>query len=116
YVGLPLSLEFSERGFAVVGFDVDASKVQSLARGESYIRHIPSERVASAVARGFAPTSSLPRLSECDAILLCLPTPLTEHRDPDLSYVEDTANALVPHLRRGQLIVLESTTYPGTTR
>jgi UDP-N-acetyl-D-glucosamine dehydrogenase len=116
YVGLPLSLEFCERGFSVVGFDVDPVKVQKLGASQSYIRHIPEQRVAAAVERGFVATSDISTLNRCDAILICLPTPLTEHRDPDLSYVENTALALVPHLRKGQLVVLESTTYPGTTR
>lgn len=116
YVGLPLSLEFCERGFKVVGFDVDPAKVEKLTAGRSYIRHIPSERVDAAVKGGFKATTLVSALSQCDAILLCLPTPLTEHRDPDLSYVENTCAAIAPHLRKGQLVVLESTTYPGTTR
>jgi UDP-N-acetyl-D-glucosamine dehydrogenase len=116
YVGLPLSLEFCQKGFPVVGFDVDTAKTELLCAGQSYIRHIPSERVSTAVGLGFTATSDVSKLSSCDAILLCLPTPLTKHRDPDLTYVEKTCEALIPQLRPGQLIVLESTTYPGTTR
>ena len=116
YVGLPLALVFEEAGFRVRGFDVDPAKVEALARGESYIRHIGSDRVRAAVGRGrFEVTTDFDRLAECDAILICVPTPLGEHREPDLSYVHDTARAIAARLRPGQLVVLESTTYPGTT-
>ncbi len=117
YVGLPLIDAFSLAGMSVLGFDIDTRKVEMLGRGESYISHIPSERVRLWSAKGkFSATSNLNRLSEPDAILICVPTPLTESRDPDLTYVENTANAIGQVIRRGQLIVLESTTYPGTTR
>ncbi|HVT02777.1 MAG TPA: nucleotide sugar dehydrogenase [Thermoanaerobaculia bacterium] len=117
YVGLPLVLLFEERGFPVIGFDVDSKKTESLAAGESYIRHIGPERVAKAFRDGTAEaTTDFSRLAECDAILICVPTPLGPHREPDLSYVQMTAEQVGDHLQRGQLVVLESTTYPGTTR
>ncbi len=116
YVGLPLGLVFREAGFRVVGFDVDPVKVQALLKGESYIRHIGPERVAEAVRSGkFTATSDFNRLVECDAILICVPTPLGKHREPDNSYIHRTCEEIAPRLRRGQLVVLESTTYPGTT-
>lgn len=116
YVGLPLALVFEEAGFPVVGFDVDPKKVESLARGESYIKHIGSDRVAASVGRGrFTATTDFDGLAACDAILICVPTPLGRHREPDLSYVHGTAREIATRLRRGQLVVLESTTYPGTT-
>ncbi len=117
YVGLPLALLFEEGGCRVLGFDLDAEKVASLAAGHSYIRHIGSSRIAGPVGRGtFLPTSDFDRLAECDAILICVPTPLGRHREPDLSFVRSTADEIARRLRPGQLIVLESTTYPGTTR
>ena len=117
YVGLPLVRTFVAAGFRVLGFDVDAAKVDQLRRGESYIGHIPGEWIAECLAAGrFEPTADMARLSEVDTILICVPTPLTESRDPDLSYVEQTARQIAAALRPGQLIVLESTTYPGTTR
>jgi len=117
YVGLPLVLLFEERGFPVIGFDVDSKKTDSLAAGESYIRHIGPERVARAFRGGKAEaTIDFSRLAECDAILICVPTPLGPHREPDLSYVRMTSEQVGDHLQQGQLIVLESTTYPGTTR
>lgn len=116
YVGLPLALRFVEAGFRVVGFDVDARKVEALTAGHSYIDYIGPERIAEAVRRGrLAATSDYSRAGEPDALLICVPTPLGEHHEPDLSYVVRTADALVPYLRAGQLISLESTTYPGTT-
>jgi UDP-N-acetyl-D-glucosamine dehydrogenase len=116
YVGLPLALVFCEAGFRVAGIDVDAAKVAALGRGDSYIRHIGPERVAAAVASGrYVPTTDFDRLAECDAILICVPTPLGPHREPDNSFIHATARQIVPRLRRGQLVVLESTTYPGTT-
>jgi UDP-N-acetyl-D-glucosamine dehydrogenase len=116
YVGLPLALTFIEKGFRVLGFDVDAEKVAALNRGECYIRHVDALRVkqARATAR-FEATADFTRLGEPDAILICVPTPLTAQKEPDLTYVRQTAEAIRPHLRRGQLVVLESTTYPGTT-
>ncbi len=117
YVGLPLVLLFSESGFRVIGFDVDDRKVDALHRGESYIRHIGPERVAAAFSGGRAEaTADYERLSECDAIVICVPTPLGHHREPDLKYVRMTAEAIAKRLRKGQLVILESTTYPGTTR
>ena len=116
YVGLPLTLVFHEKGFPVTGFDLDAEKARSLAAGRSYIRHISSERIAEANARGrFAATSNFRRIAECDAVLICVPTPLTPQREPDMTYVVATAREIAEHLREGQLVVLESTTYPGTT-
>ncbi|MBA2355135.1 MAG: nucleotide sugar dehydrogenase [Acidobacteria bacterium] len=116
YVGLPLGLVFEEAGFTVLGLDVDQAKIDALTRGESYIRHIGSERVRDAVARGrFRATTNFEQLSECDAVLVCVPTPLGEHREPDLSYIHKTTAVIAAHLRKGQLVVLESTTYPGTT-
>jgi len=117
YVGLPLALLFEERGFKVTGFDVDPEKPKALARGESYIRHIGKERVAQAFARGrIEATTAFDRLAKCDAVLVCVPTPLGRHREPDLSYVRRTGEEVASRLRPGQLVVLESTTYPGTTR
>jgi len=117
YVGLPLALLFEESGFAVTGFDVDPAKVAALGRGESYIRHIGRERVAKAFAgKRIVATSDFARLAECDAVLVCVPTPLGRHREPDLSYIRTTADEMARRVRPGQLVVLESTTYPGTTR
>ncbi|MFN7986150.1 MAG: nucleotide sugar dehydrogenase [Thermoanaerobaculia bacterium] len=117
YVGLPLALVFEGAGFPVLGFDVDPKKPEALHRGESYIRHIGPERVAAAFARGrITATTDFSRLAECDAILICVPTPLGKHREPDISYIRKTAEAIAAVARPGQLVVLESTTYPGTTR
>lgn len=116
YVGLPLALSFREGGFGVLGFDVDPAKIRSLEEGQSYLRHIPASRIEKSQEESrFVPTGDFERLSECDAILLCVPTPLNHSREPDLSYVVSTANELAKRLRPGQLVVLESTTYPGTT-
>jgi UDP-N-acetyl-D-glucosamine dehydrogenase len=115
YVGLPLSLLLSEAGFKVTGFDIDAKKVTDLEAGRSYIFRIPAEEIQSARKNGFSATHDFSGLSAMDAIILCVPTPLTEHREPDLSYVANTAKAAAPWLEEGQLVVLESTTYPGTT-
>lgn len=123
YVGLPLAATFAESGVSVIGFDIDRSKVEELRSGQSYIRHIPSERLRGVVidrlpglGEGkFYPTSDFALLRECDAILICVPTPLSPNRAPDLSFVERTAETIAEHLRPGQLVVLESTTYPGTT-
>jgi len=122
YVGLPLAATFAEGGFRVIGFDVDQEKISALLGGRSYIHHIPVERLKALVvdadrlcAGKIHPTIDYKLLADCDAILICVPTPLTENREPDLSYVVDTARAIATYLRRGQLIVLESTTYPGTT-
>ena len=116
YVGLPLSLVFCRQGFHVVGFDIDLVKVEKLNQGESYIRHIGSERVSEAVRSGrFEATTDFRRTSSCDALIVCVPTPLTPNRDPDLSFVVNTTRQIALHLRKGQLFCLESTTYPGTT-
>jgi UDP-N-acetyl-D-glucosamine dehydrogenase len=117
YVGLPLVLLFEEGGFPVLGFDVDANKTAALTRGESYIKHIGVERIKKAFSGNrVAATTDFDRLKECDAIVICVPTPLGAHREPDLKYVRMTAEVIAQNLRPGQLIVLESTTYPGTTR
>jgi UDP-N-acetyl-D-glucosamine dehydrogenase len=115
YVGLPLCLLFARNGFPTTGFDIDPAKVDKLAKGESYIRHIPASAIADQVKKGFRATTDFAVLREMDAILICVPTPLDQHREPDLSFVRHTTEAIAPHLRRGQLVVLESTTYPGTT-
>ena len=116
YVGLPLALVFREAGFPVTGFDLDPRKVQALGRGESYIKHIGPERVAAAVAGGmFTATTDFDQLAACDAIIICVPTPLGQHREPDNSYIHSTAREIAKRLRREQLVILESTTYPGTT-
>ena len=117
YVGLPLVLIFAEAGFRVIGFDVDPKKTGALSGGESYIRHIGPDRVKRAFTEGTAlATTDFGRLAECDTILICVPTPLGVHREPDLSYVRSTGDAIARTLRPGQLVILESTTYPGTTR
>jgi len=116
YVGLPLSMVFTRAGFPVCGFDTDELKIQTLQAGRSYIRHLDSQAVAAALGSGrLEVTSNCDRLAEMDAILICVPTPLNETREPDLSYVVATARAIAARLRPGQLIVLESSTYPGTT-
>ena len=117
YVGLPLVKAFIDAGFKTIGFDVDASKVESLLAGKSYIKHLPGEWISNCIAEeSFTPTSDLDRMGEADALLICVPTPLSDSRDPDLFYVEETTRAIARTLRPGQLVVLESTTYPGTTR
>lgn len=115
YVGLPLSLLLSEAGFRVTGFDIDANKVTALNEGRSYILRIEATEIESARSHGFNATAEFSQLTEQDAIILCVPTPLTTHREPDLSFITKTAEAIAPWLRDGQLVVLESTTYPGTT-
>jgi UDP-N-acetyl-D-glucosamine dehydrogenase len=115
YVGLPLALLFSEEGFPVTGFDIDPVKVEALNRGESYIVRIPPAEICSAHKQGFAATADFSRIADMDAVLICVPTPLNNHHEPDLSYVVETAKSIAPHIRANQLIVLESTTYPGTT-
>ena len=115
YVGLPLTLLFSGEGFRVTGFDIDGSKVETLNRGASYMWRIEPEHIATATAKGFHATVDFAEIAAMDAVLICVPTPLTEHHAPDLSYVEATVRSIAPYVRAGQLIVLESTTYPGTT-
>jgi UDP-N-acetyl-D-glucosamine dehydrogenase len=117
YVGLPLSLCFCEAGFRVVGFDINPKRVEQLNEGRSPLRHILDARIAAMRGEGrFAATSDPARLEAADAVLICVPTPLGPHREPDLSFVEETSRMLASGLRRGQLVILESTTYPGTTR
>ena len=115
YVGLPLTLLFSEQKFRVTGFDVDQQKVDTLTKGGSYIYRILPEEIKAAQSSGFSATTNYAHLTEIDAVIICVPTPLNEHHEPDLSYIENTAHAIAPNLRSGHLIVLESTTYPGTT-
>ena len=115
YVGLPLALLYTEQKFSVTGFDIDERKVTTLSQGSSYIYRITTTEIQEARAKGFEATSDYARLTQMDAIIICVPTPLNEYHEPDLSYITNTAHALAPHLRAGQLVVLESTTYPGTT-
>jgi len=115
YVGLPLALLFSDQKFSVTGFDIDDRKVETLTKGGSYIYRIRSEEIQTAKAQGFSATSDYARLVEMDAVIICVPTPLNQYHEPDLSFITDTTHAIAPHLQPGQLVVLESTTYPGTT-
>ncbi|MCU0454649.1 MAG: nucleotide sugar dehydrogenase [Bacteroidetes bacterium] len=116
YVGLPLLLSFVEKGFRVVGFDIDAAKGEALRAGKSYIKHIPAERIQKAMATGrMSATTDFAKLKEVDGTLIAVPTPLNKNREPDMTYIVNTAEAIVPHMRKGQIYVLESTTYPGTT-
>jgi UDP-N-acetyl-D-glucosamine dehydrogenase len=116
YVGLPLALRFAEAGHRVTGFDTDPVKVSMLNAGKSYIDHIPQNKIQQfVISRHFSASTDFSKLKETDAVLICVPTPLDERRDPDLSYVEQTAISIQPHLQKGHLVVLESTTYPGTT-
>lgn len=116
YVGLPLSLTFLRKGVRVLGFDLDPEKIEKLAKGESYIKHIPSDELADWMDKGqFQATMDFARLGEPDGLLICVPTPLTKTREPDLQYIEATVHAITKTLRPGQIVILESTTYPGTT-
>ena len=115
YVGLPLTLLFASESFRVTGFDIDAKKVFMLNQGKSYIWRIEEDHIAAAHSKGFTATTDFSEVAGMDAVLICVPTPLTEHHAPDLSYVEATVRSIAPYVREGQLIVLESTTYPGTT-
>ena len=116
YVGLPLAVTAAERGFPVTGFDVDARKMELLDAGESYIGAVGAERLAGVKAQGnFGWTTDFARLNNCDVIIICVPTPLTRHREPNLSFIENTAQTIAAHLKSGTLVVLESTTFPGTT-
>jgi len=116
YVGLPLVLSYAAKGYYVTGFDVDLKKISALEAGESYIKHIDSGPIAEYVADGrIKATSDFEKISEVDAVIICVPTPLSAHREPDLSYIEATLDAIAPYLKSGQLVSLESTTYPGTT-
>src|SRR5881227_2969403 len=115
YVGLPLALLYSEQGFRVTGFDIDERKVSTLNAGGSYIFRITVPEIQRARSQGLSATSDYSQLRQMDAVIICVPTPLNEYHEPDLSYITGTAEALAPHLQPGQLVVLESTTYPGTT-
>lgn len=115
YVGLPLMLRYNAIGFRVLGIDIDESKVDKLNAGQSYIEHIPAASIAAAQQSGFSATTDFSRASECDALILCVPTPLNKYREPDMSFVINTTDAIQPYLRPGQVVSLESTTYPGTT-
>lgn len=116
YVGLPLNLCFVEKGFRSIGFDIDTTKVDLLNAGKSYIKHISSERIAKANAtKLFESTTDFKRVKECNAILIAVPTPLNKNREPEMEYIISTCESIFPHLQKGQLVVLESTTYPGTT-
>src|SRR5438128_278112 len=115
YVGLPLALLYIEQKFPVTGFDIDPRKVDTLAKGGSYIYRIPAEDIQNAQTQGCSAMADYSRLVEMDAIIICVPTPLNEYHEPDLSYITNTAHSIAPHLRAGHLVVLESTTYPGTT-
>ena len=115
YVGLPLLLRFSDEGFTTVGFDIDEEKVTSLNAGESYIKHIEPDKVSLALKHGFRATTDFSEISNMDVVLICVPTPLAEGNEPDLSYVRSTLSTIQPHLSENQILILESTTYPGTT-
>ena len=117
YVGLPLVIRYCEEGFRVTGFDVDQRKVGRLNKGESYIKHIPSRKLRELRRkRLFEATTDYSRLKDADCVIICVPTPLKKNKEPDLSYVEKTSDEVAKYLRKGQLVSLESTTYPGTTR
>jgi len=116
YVGLPLALEFAGKGFPVLGFDIDEAKIPILNSGKSYIKHIKAEKIKNAVEnKKFSATSDFSRLRSCDAVIICVPTPLDEHKGPDLTYIVNSGKLVAGNFRKGQLVVLESSTYPGTT-
>jgi UDP-N-acetyl-D-glucosamine dehydrogenase len=116
YVGLPLALEFAKKEFTTIGFDIDERKIPILMRGESYIKHISADRIQKSVSsKKFKATSDFSLLTSCDAIIICVPTPLDEHREPDMTYIENSAKIVAQYLQPGQLVTLESSTYPGTT-
>jgi UDP-N-acetyl-D-glucosamine dehydrogenase len=115
YVGLPLAIRFSEAGFKVIGFDNDQRKVDRIRNGESYIKHISANSISIACSKGLEATVDFAKISETDAIIICLPTPLSLHREPDLSYITYTMDVILPYIKAGQIMSLESTTYPGTT-
>ena len=115
YVGLLLILRYSSLGYKVIGIDIDQKKVDLLLSGKSYIEHIDSSLIAKSLTQGFKPTIDFSTISQVDAIILCVPTPLDKHREPDLSYVLDTLESTLPYLQKNQILSLESTTYPGTT-
>jgi len=116
YVGLPLSLQFARSGVNVVGLDIDKSKVDALNAGRSYIKHISGEAISIQLKAGsFAASSDFSLIRGVEAVIICVPTPLNKNREPDISYITDTGKAVAPHLQKGTVVVLESTTYPGTT-
>jgi UDP-N-acetyl-D-glucosamine dehydrogenase len=116
YVGLPLSLQFARSGVTVLGLDIDPDKVEALNSGRSYVKHIPSEAIAEALAaRQFSASTDFSRVREVEAVIICVPTPLNKNREPDISFIIQSAESIAPHMARGALVVLESTTYPGTT-
>jgi UDP-N-acetyl-D-glucosamine dehydrogenase len=115
YVGLPLMIRYAEIGYKVIGIDIDQEKVDMLNQGESYIEHIPSSQIQTSLNKGFEATTDFSKAAEADTLILCVPTPLNKYREPDLSYVTDTTDAVIPYLRKGHVLSLESTTYPGTT-
>src|SRR5712671_4107129 len=116
YVGLPLSIQFARSGVTVVGLDIDSAKVKALTVGQSYIKHITGEDIADCLASGhFSASTDFSRIKEVEAVIICVPTPLNKNREPDISFILETGRAIAPHLAKGTLVVLESTTYPGTT-
>ena len=115
YVGLPLMVRYAEVGYKVLGIDIDQKKVNELNQGNSYIDHIPSKHIKQSLDKGFEATTDFSRVAEADALLICVPTPLNKHREPDLSFVISTTDFIIPYLRKGHVLSLESTTYPGTT-
>ena len=116
YVGLPLSLQFARAGVNVVGLDIDPPKIEALNAGRSYIKHIPAEAVSEAVKAGrFSASTDFSLVKQVEAVIICVPTPLNKNREPDISFITETGKSIAPHLTKGILVVLESTTYPGTT-
>ena len=115
YVGIPLSITFSNKGYKVIGFDIDQSKIEQLSNGKTYIKHIPDSKIQALVDNEFEATVDFSRAAEVDALIICVPTPLDQHKAPDLSFVLNTMGSLLPYIRKGQVVSLESTTYPGTT-
>ena len=116
YVGLPLSLQFAHSGVTVLGLDIDSMKVEAITSGRSYIKHIASETIAEVVKGGkFSASANFSRVKEVEAVIICVPTPLNKNREPDISFILETGKSIAPHLAKGTLVVLESTTYPGTT-
>src|SRR5215475_3511552 len=116
YVGLPLCLQFARSGLRVIGLDIDRAKVEAINRGESYIQHIETEAVRNLVSGGkFSASDDFSEVKQVEAVIICVPTPLNKNREPDISYILKTGKSIAPHLARGILVVLESTTYPGTT-
>ena len=115
YVGLPLVIRFMEEKFKVIGFDIDDEKCRKLNAGKSYIRHISAESIQLALKNGFTATTNWSKIAEVDCMLICVPTPLGANNTPDLQYIQNTLNSIQGFLKKGQLLILESTTYPGTT-